>query len=838
MKEAARVWIFLSLLMCLSAISSTYAVNIAPGGTVTQDFTIGTSATASLPAGWKADKPSMVRAIGTYVAAVSATEQYAGNAMSTSAANGIYNYGAGVYNIATDRAIGFMASAAATKSGNVYVMLTNNGANSISSFTISYDVEKYRMGTNAAGFYFQMYYSADGSSWTSAGSDFLTSFAGGDASNNGYASAPGATSSVSSKTLTVTVAASSSIYLAWNWSVSSGSVTSNAQGLGIDNVSITANGSVSAPSTQASAITFSNVQQTQMTIGWINGNGAKRIVLLNTSNNFTNPANSTDPTANTVYGGSSEQCIYNGIDNSVTVTGLTASTIYWLRVYECNGSGALSKYLTTTATNNPNSQQTSTPPPNAPVANEEIAVSTTGFTAAWNTVAGATSYRLDVYTVNSALATDLIISEYIEGSSSNKYIEIFNGTGISVDLSGYYLRLFSNGAVEGSPTNNIQLSGTLANGGCIVYMNSSAVLTLPNGVTAIANAAVNFNGDDAVALYKNTKAGYVDIFGRIGEDPGTSWGISPLITVDKTLVRKSSVTGGVTANPTSGFPTLSNEWDSYASDTATYLGSHTLSGSTPTYVPGYQDLNVGNVTSYLVSGLSPRTTYYYVVRAVNAYGTSSGSNVIAVTTDAPLPVELSTFTAIVTTQNNVLLEWTTQSETGVAGFYIYRGATSDLSNAERIPSLIHATNTSQEVTYVFTDREVQPGHTYYYWLQHIDLDNENEFHGPLSVVVNGGSVTPPVIITRSELLSAYPNPFTPDTTLRYTIEEKGIARIDIYNVRGRLIRSLVTNHAAKGYYRIHWDGTDLNGNAVSSGVYYARMTCGSYTGSQRLALIK
>ena len=86
-----------------------------------------------------------------------------------------------------------------------------------------------------------MYYSTDGATWNSAGTSFLTSFAGGDATNAGYASAPGVTVAVSGQTLTFSsaIAASTDFYLAWNYSVTSGTTTSNAQGLGIDNVTVT-----------------------------------------------------------------------------------------------------------------------------------------------------------------------------------------------------------------------------------------------------------------------------------------------------------------------------------------------------------------------------------------------------------------------------------------------------------------------------------------------------------------------------------------------------------------------------------------------------------------------
>ncbi len=272
----------------------------------------------------------------------------------------------------------------------------------------------------------------------------------------------------------------------------------------------------------------------------------------------------------------------------------------------------------------------SCPTLSAPVATNAVNIDETEFTATWNAVAGADGYYLDVYSIGSEVATDLFISEYVEGSSNNKYIEIFNGTGLSVDLSNYYLRLYSNGAT--APTYSIQLSGTLNNNETIVYKNSSASIY---GGTATTNAAVNFNGNDAVALYKATTSSNVDIFGCIGEDPGSAWTSGSHSTSDKTLVRKATVTSGITTNPTNGFPSLVSEWDVYLEDDVSHLGSHTIGGaSTQNYVIQNQD--VGDVTSYYIEGLTSETTYFYVVRAYNNCGsTSDDSNEIEVFTIAP-----------------------------------------------------------------------------------------------------------------------------------------------------------------------------------------------------------
>jgi hypothetical protein len=338
---------------------------------------------------------------------------------------------------------------------------------------------------------------------------------------------------------------------------------------------------------------------------------------------------------------SSYSLIWNGgspetVTSPVTKTGLTNGASY---SYSLMAVGDGSTYCAANTPATGNVTPVAPPAPDAPVATAATTPGNTSFTANWNSVEGATGYRLDVYTKTAgAIATDLFISEYVEGSSNNKYIEIFNGTGASVDLSNYKLQLYANGSA--TTTNDVTLTGILNNGETIVYKNSSAALALPEGVTATNNASVNFNGDDAVALYKISTSSYVDIFGRIGNDPGTEWsGDGGYTTLDKTLVRKSSVSVGVTTNPTgtgaTAFTTLTTEWDLFNIDYVTNLGSHTFVGGS-TNTPVYSDVIVGNVTSYAVTGLTAATTYYYVVRAVNDYGTSANSNEISVTT--PLPV--------------------------------------------------------------------------------------------------------------------------------------------------------------------------------------------------------
>ncbi len=230
----------------VSSLAVRAQVSLPPSSPYTQDFdSLGTTATATLPAGWKVDKQATVRTVGTYAAAVTTTERRDGNGMANNAANGIYNYGAGDEATATDRAVGWISAGSGTQSGNLYAQFLNDTGQLISSVSISYNVEKYRNGSNPAGFQIQMYYSLDGASWISAGPAFLTSFPA-DANSNGFAAAPGATLSISNQLLNVTVAVGGDLFLAWNYSVTSGTTISSAQALGIDDFSIVANAAPTA----------------------------------------------------------------------------------------------------------------------------------------------------------------------------------------------------------------------------------------------------------------------------------------------------------------------------------------------------------------------------------------------------------------------------------------------------------------------------------------------------------------------------------------------------------------------------------------------------------------
>lgn len=189
----------------------------------------------------------------------------------------------------------------------------------------------------------------------------------------------------------------------------------------------------------------------------------------------------------------------------------------------------------------------------------------------------------------SVAAKSLIFSQYVEGSGLNKYLEIFNGTCADVDLTGYELRAYHNGAsLTGAPTYTIALSGTVIAGD--VYVIAHPTATAWSGTPDLVSANLQFNGDDALVLFNTTTSSVADIFGSVGHDPGSAWRDADTLsstylwsTENKTLVRKSCVYSGIEVNPDlagiDGFPTLFTEWDTLSVDNVTGLGSHSIGAS-------------------------------------------------------------------------------------------------------------------------------------------------------------------------------------------------------------------------------------------------------------------
>jgi PKD repeat protein len=165
---------------------------------------------------------------------------------------------------------------------------------------------------------------------------------------------------------------------------------------------------------------------------------------------------------------------------------------------------------------------------------------------------------------SSNLCSELFFSEYIEGSSNNKALEIYNPNTSAIDLSGYSIELYANGTT--TPTFTQVLSGTLASFDAFVLANSGAETSILN-LANITSSACNFNGDDAIVLKNGSNV--IDVIGTVGSDPGTFWPAGGASTLDFTLVRNSNV-----LEPSSNWATVQTQWTSLPTNTISGLGTH------------------------------------------------------------------------------------------------------------------------------------------------------------------------------------------------------------------------------------------------------------------------
>ncbi|MGM0386267.1 MAG: Ig-like domain-containing protein, partial [Actinomycetota bacterium] len=176
----------------------------------------------------------------------------------------------------------------------------------------------------------------------------------------------------------------------------------------------------------------------------------------------------------------------------------------------------------------------------------------------------------------SASPTELFFSEYIEGSSNNKALEIYNGTGAAVDLAAgeYNVQMFFNGSATAGTT--VNLTGSVASGDVFVLAQSAAVTAILDAADQL-NGSSWFNGDDAVVLRKDTTV--LDVIGQVGFDPGSQWGADLTSTADNTLRRLGSICAGDPDGSDPFDPAL--EWVGFAQDTFDGLGAHIANCNDP-----------------------------------------------------------------------------------------------------------------------------------------------------------------------------------------------------------------------------------------------------------------
>ncbi len=206
--------------------------------------------------------------------------------------------------------------------------------------------------------------------------------------------------------------------------------------------------------------------------------------------------------------------------------------------------------------------------------------------------------------------------------------------------------------------------------------------------------------------------------------------------------------------------------------------------------------------------------------------------------ESTLPVILSAFDAVLWQNQYVKILWQTESEANLLGFHIYRNTSSDLSHAVRIsPVIIEASNSHITQSYTFIDQETEENMSYYYWLKIIENNSSQEYYGPSMIQITSFPENPnPVILT--QLKSISPNPFKEECKIYFDLQEEGAVRFDIYNIKGKKVKSLYQSNLNKGNHQIIWRGEDQNNHQLPSGIYFCIMKSLYYQKAQKILYLR
>ncbi|MCD6176397.1 MAG: T9SS type A sorting domain-containing protein, partial [Candidatus Cloacimonetes bacterium] len=230
------------------------------------------------------------------------------------------------------------------------------------------------------------------------------------------------------------------------------------------------------------------------------------------------------------------------------------------------------------------------------------------------------------------------------------------------------------------------------------------------------------------------------------------------------------------------------------------------------------DINDPAIVTYNDLAL-PGGDYDYYITAIYDEGESVPSNIESVTITLPAPENPQAISQLA----DIFISWDAPVNRSLSHYKVYR-------------NLVMIADDIMETSYL--DPNV-PNGTYTY---HIRAIYSGGYQSALSadaviehIQTNADGITIPVV---TELTGNYPNPFNPTTTISFSIKEAGFVSIDIYNMKGQLVKTLVNEQLDAAYYNITWNGKDNSNKTISSGVYFYKMRSSNYTATKKMILMK
>jgi len=197
-------------------------------------------------------------------------------------------------------------------------------------------------------------------------------------------------------------------------------------------------------------------------------------------------------------------------------------------------------------------------------------------------------------------------------------------------------------------------------------------------------------------------------------------------------------------------------------------------------------------------------------------------------TDNPLPVALLSYTGESTFEGAVL-QWQTASEVDNLGFAIWKDGV-ELASFSDTPSLRGRGTTSEETRYRFVDSKVKVGEVHQYQLLQTDLNGTIHDLGTVTL-----TITTAVAPREYSLSQNYPNPFNPTTVITYSLKESGEVRLELFDVLGRKVATLVNARQEAGSYTYSFNAARYG---LSTGMYFYRLQSGGFVATKKMLLVK
>jgi len=214
----------------------------------------------------------------------------------------------------------------------------------------------------------------------------------------------------------------------------------------------------------------------------------------------------------------------------------------------------------------------------------------------------------------------------------------------------------------------------------------------------------------------------------------------------------------------------------------------------------------------------------WMTNAANAWFAGNGGVILKYYEPSNIPVELSSFTSRVST-NNVTLIWNTETESNNYGFDVERIKISESSYGKgwiKLGFIKGNGTTSEQNRYSFPDNNLSTG-KYQYRLKQIDFNGTHKYYYLSGMV----EIEPP---DKFELTQNFPNPFNPVTVISYKLPFDGFVSLKVYNAIGKEIAVLVNKDQPGGYYEVKFNANEIDGG-LSSGIYYYRFSMIDPTGN-------